>query len=259
MSRHGSDQGVTVLADLGVPPPGEGNGFAALGGDLLIGHRPARLALGGADQVADFSPFLHVADHVQRGVVHLSELIDLQRPLENPGEAVDNVAVASVESVFSLCHQVEIEVPVPVMGRPVQQGGIQTEGNALSRQSLVDHVPGNFRPRPDGREDYHPGVNFVGGEVKPGTGVHDQHRLLLRLVFLFLVVLAPVSALGRLCPGAAHAFQGGLKTGLFLLQKLRRQNAVLIHQQPGIGQGNSLLPAEFMELEDGVVRGKLQM
>jgi len=36
VAGHGGQQGVAVLADLGVPSFGKGYGFSALGGDLLV-------------------------------------------------------------------------------------------------------------------------------------------------------------------------------------------------------------------------------
>ena len=106
MTRHGGDEGIPVLGDFGVPPLGKGHGLSTFGGDLLVGHGPARLALGGPDEVTDFLPLLHVADQVQGGVVHLAELVDLQHPLDSPGKIVHNVAVAPVKGVFPLRYQV---------------------------------------------------------------------------------------------------------------------------------------------------------
>ena len=159
--------------------------------------------------MADLLPLLHVADKVQRGVVHLAELVYLQHPLNFPGEIVHDVAVAPVKSGLSNCHQVEVKIPVPIVGRPVQQGGVQAKGNVLGRQGLVNHIPAYLRSRSHRRENQHPGVNLIRGQVEPGTGVHDQlllRGLCRRLAFrLFLAVLAPGPALRRLPPGAAHA------------------------------------------------------
>ena len=230
MTRHGGDEGVPVLADFGVAPFGKGHGFSALGGNLLVGHRPARLSLGGADEVADFLPLLHVADEVQGGVIHLAKLVYLQHPLKGPGEVIHNVAVAPVEGGLPLCHQIQAEIAVPVMSRPVQQGCVQAEGDALGRQGLVNHVPGHFRALPHGGKNQHPGVDFIGREIEPRAGIHHQ-LFFLGLPFslgLFLAVLAPGPAFGRLQPGAADAFQGGLQPVFLLVQQLLRQIRKLV-------------------------------
>ena len=97
--------------------------------------------------MADFLPLFHIADQVQRGVVHLTELVYFQFPLDNPGEVVHNVAVSPVEGRLAFCHQIEVEIAVPVVGHPVQQSGLQSIRDALGRQGLIDHVPRQFRSR----------------------------------------------------------------------------------------------------------------
>ena len=260
VARHGGDEGVPVLGDFSVAPLGEGHGLSALGGNFLVGHRPARLTLGGTDEVADFLSLLRVADEVQGRVVHLAKLIDLQHPLNFPGEIVHNVAVAPIEGVLPLCYQVQVEIAVPLPGRPVQEGRVQAKGNPLGRQGLVNHVPGHVGALSHGGENQHPGIDFIRGEIEPGAGVHHQLFLLsLRLSLgLFLAVLAPGPALGRLQPGAADALQGRLQPVHLFIQHLRRQHAVLVHAQMRVGQRSGLLLAEFVELADGVVRWYFQ-
>ena len=71
-------------------------------------------------------------------------------------------------------------------------------------------------------------------------------------------MLAPGPAFGRLQPGAADAFQGGLQPVFLLVQQLLRQLAVFVHAQMGVGQRACLLLAELVELADGVVCGQIQ-
>ena len=136
VSRHGGDEGESVLADLGVPPLGQRYRFAALGGDLLIQHGPSGIALGGPDQPADLLPQLDVADQIQIGVVHLAVFIHLQDALYGPGKVVHNIAVLTVKGGLSPGNQEQMEVPLLVMGQPVHQPLVHAV-----RDTLVQHSP----------------------------------------------------------------------------------------------------------------------
>ena len=206
MASDGGHQGVPVLADLRIPALGEGYGLSALGGNLLIQHRPARFAVGGTDQTADLLALFYVADQVQGGIVHLAKLIHRQDPFQHPGHIVHDVAVPPVKGRGPLCYQVQVKIPIPLVGQAVQQGHIQAVTDALGLQVLVKHIPGQICPRPHRRENHQPGVQLVGGEEKPGAGVQHQSLFFLALRF-FLAVLAPASALCRFQTGGANVFQ----------------------------------------------------
>lgn len=142
-------------------PWGRGHVLAALGRDLLVQHRPPRLALGGLDQMADLLPLLHVVDEVEGGVVHLVKLIHLQHPLNNPGEVIHDVAVFPVKGRLPLGDEVQVEVPPLVMGDAVRQARVHAKADLVGNQRLVEHIPGELLPSADGREDDHPGVELI--------------------------------------------------------------------------------------------------
>ena len=208
MARHGGDEGEPVLADLGIPPLGQGNGFAALGGDLLVQHGPPGVALGGLDQPADLLPQLHVADQIQVGVVHLPEFIHLQHPVDGPGEVVHDVAVLAVKGGLSPGDEEQVEIPFLVVRQPVHQALVHAEGDLLSQHGPQKQLSVQFLSRPYGGEHDDPGVELIRGEEEIGQRIKAQGglRLLIRLLFAGAAGLLAVPDL--LQPRAAHAGHG---------------------------------------------------
>ena len=148
------------------------------------------------------------------------------------------------------------------MGHLIQQGGIQAVGDSLRRQGLIDHIPSHFRPLSHRREDQHPGIEFVGGKVEPGPGIHCQLLfpcLRLTLGFrLFLAVFPTGPALSRFEAGAANAVQRRLQPVFLLLHHLSGKHTVLVHTQLGIREGPVFSLPEIMELPDRMIRGNFQ-
>ena len=230
MPRHGGDEGEPVLADLGVPPLGQGNGFAALGGDLLVQHGPPGVALGGLDQPADLLPQLHVADQIQVGVVHLPEFIHLQHPVDGPGEVVHNVAVFPVKGGLPLGEGEQVEVLSVMDRQAVHQMLVYAVGDALIQHGLKEQIPTDLLPLPDGGEDDDPGIELIRGEEEVGLGVQGQSffRLLQLLLVLLLAELALIELLYLLHTGAAEAGEGCAQTGQLPPDHLLGKCALLV-------------------------------
>ena len=263
MPGYGGQQLHPVLADLGVAPLGQGDRLAASGGDLLVQHRPARLALGGLDQVADLLPLLHVVDEVQGGVVHLVVLVHLQHPLNDPGEVVNNVAVLAVEGGLPLGDQKQVEVPALIPGDVLHHPHIHAVGDPLLRQAQPQDIPGHLLALSHRREDDNPGVELVGGDKEAGERVQAGGEDLLRFRRLFSMFFPLSAALfsaasGLLQPRAADAGEDRLQAVLLPLYHIRREDAVLVQAQAGRGQAAGLLPAQVVQAVELVVRGQNQ-
>ena len=195
-------QGTLVLADLRISPLGQGDALAALGGDLLVQHCPARLALGGLDEPADLLALLHISDQVQGGVVHLVVFVHLQHPLDHPGEPVYNIAVLPVEGGLPLGNGVQGKVLVLIVAQPVGQAGVHAVADSLLDHRPVEHIPRQLLPGPHRREHEHPCVQLIRREEETGPGVQDHG---LGLLFL-----------SRLLPGLAVVLFRILSGGLIL-------------------------------------------
>ena len=190
MAGDGGQQGEAVLTDLRVFPLGKGDGFSALGRNLLVQHRPARFALGGLNQPADLLSLLHVADQIQGGVVHLIVLVHLQDTLDHPGEVIHNIAVFPVKGRLAFGNQEQGKIPPVIPGQPVHQLGVHTIGDALGNHGLIDQLTGELRALAHRGKHDHPGKELVCGEEKEGLGLQNRWPLLGLLLFFLDLILA---------------------------------------------------------------------
>ncbi len=234
MARNRGQQRDAVLTDLRIPPRRQRHGFAAFGGDLLVQHCPARLALGGPDQMADLLPLLYIADLVQGRVVHLPELVYLQHPLDHPGEIIHNIAVFPIEGGFPAGNQEQVEIPPLVPAHMVHHLCVYAVVDLLVYQGLVEHLPGDLLARPHRRENDYPGVELICGEEEVGERVQrGQLRCLLFFSLLLAILALAVSFLlvpvvDLLQPRLTDAGQDCFQPFLLLFHQLHGENPVFI-------------------------------
>ena len=193
---------------------------------------------------------------IEGGVIHLVKLVYFQRPLNDPGEIVNDVAICSVERRLPTGDQAEVEIFLITVGQLVYSAGIHSIADTALYQRLIELVPGQLLPAPHWGKHKDPGQKFIGGEEKPGQRIQHRRSLLgLSLLFrrrlflrgllpgfspfvflLFLSLTALVLSSDFLHTRIAGRRNLHPKPAKLRMYRLQRQRSLLIQTEAGGGQ-----------------------
>ena len=184
VAGNGGDQRRSVLGQLRVAAFRHGDRLPVLGGELCALHGPARDAVGGRDDVADYAPLFHVVDKMQVGVVHPASLVDGELPLLCAGEQVHHPAIRAVHRRCAPGHGEERKIALRVLGERVQQLLVNAAAHPLGRQGLVQIGPRKLPAIARRGVDQQPGRQAVFGQEDDYLGVQIGQWGLLPLLAL---------------------------------------------------------------------------